>query len=97
MEEYIDKETAIKEVNYCFSLNPNGAYAAKVKRIIDAIPTADVRENKRGKWTKCEKDARGYSDTFECSECECLVTYAYYVQDIDYDFCPHCGAKMEGE
>lgn len=54
-------------------------------------------ERIKGRWQICGKDAKGHSDTFECSECGCLVSYAYYVPDCDYQFCPHCGADMRGE
>ena len=69
-------------------------YPCKQYIAIENLPSAQP-ERKTGTWQKCGKDCRGYSDTYECSECGCLVQYAYYVTAIDYDFCPHCGARME--
>lgn len=36
---------------------------------------------------------------FGCSECGAVVTLAYecYKYGCYYDYCPYCGAKMEGE
>lgn len=64
------------------------------KNIIAEQPTADVRENKKGKWIKIRPDKRGYTCQFECSNCH-FYTYTHNLEtDIDYDFCPYCGARM---
>lgn len=36
---------------------------------------------------------------FKCSECSATVTVAYecFKDDCYYDYCPYCGAKMEGK
>lgn len=73
-----------------------GMYIDGIEHEIDAQPTIEL-EREKGKWHKCGTDRRGYSDTYECSECECLVTYAYYCKEIDYEFCPNCGARMVGD
>lgn len=51
----------------------------------------DGEERKTGKW-----------HYYRCSECKCLCTYflrGSYMIDIEKrpNYCPHCGAKMEGE
>ena len=52
---------------------------------IDNQPTADVVEVKHGEWEY-------YSTTMmECSVCK------RHTPRHRYDFCPHCGAKMDGE
>ncbi len=53
----------------------------QIVSIIDNIPTADVVEVKHGKWEGCE-----------CSLCGHFATYAN-----DYNYCPNCGAKMDGK
>lgn len=51
----------------------------------DSIDTLPV---KHGRWTKC---ADIYSDgDYECSECHKREWY-------DTNYCPNCGARMEGE
>ena len=44
-------------------------------------------ENRTGRWTLAEM---GDTDLYECSLCKTRKTYKP-------PFCPHCGAKMEGE
>ena len=55
-------------------------YKASVKRVIMQAPTADVAEVKHGEWIG-----------LECSKCGHFATYAN-----DYNYCPRCGAKMDG-
>ncbi len=33
---------------------------------------------------------------FWCSECRCTVELPHYAWNCYYDYCPNCGAKMEG-
>ena len=86
---YIDAdalEKSIVELPY--------GYRGMIKNIIAEQPTADVRENKKGKWIKIRPDKRGYTYQFECSNCH-FYTYTHNLEtDIDYDFCPNCGARM---
>ena len=60
------------------------SYAIKM---VELEPSADVRENVRGKWIK-----GGMSSLYkcQCSECGCY-------HRAMYDFCPSCGADMRGE
>ena len=53
-------------------------------RRIETAPTIEA-EPKRGRWI----DAREQCDSFVCSECE-------YQSMAKHNFCPHCGAKMDG-
>ena len=53
---------------------------ARAKVIIMGQPTADVVEVKHGEW-----------EGLECNLCGHFATYAN-----DYNYCPECGAKMDG-
>ena len=64
--------------------------------IVDAQPTADVRENVRGEWIEKKpmnfgKCVNGLGSIFKCSVCgeeiSCCTT----------NYCPNCGADMRGE
>ena len=70
--------------------------------IINRLPSADVEPVKHGRWI----NFYGNYKTAECSVCEEL----YEVSDMResnrmlfeafsryYKYCPHCGAKMDGE
>ena len=62
---------------------------------IKNLPSAQS-ERRKGKWIPCDGDNRGYASTFECSACNNLVQYAYFVKHIDYDYCPYCGSYNGG-
>lgn len=51
------------------------------KSDIDAIPTADVRPERHGEWFGTV-----------CSACGESISFYY-----DCDYCPCCGAKMDGK
>lgn len=76
MAEYINRELALA---VCPSI---------ARETIEAIPSADVVERKRGKWFKNDI---GY---IRCPICG----YNDFVERLDYfSFCPNCGADMRGE
>lgn len=65
----------------------------RVFEIINAVETIDFE--KHGKWTETKEHAHGSENTWEwtnfyCSECDAP-------SDTPYEFCPYCGAKMDGE
>ena len=101
-KEYIEREAALNAIkdeieNYQpnpdrYSITPyefvrrglNIAYS-----IIKNQPTADVQEVRHGKW-----DEELYD--IICSACK----ESFNIMDNDayrFDFCPHCGAKMDKE
>lgn len=53
---------------------------------LDAIPVADVQPVRHGKWVDAHKGL---------SACKCSVCNAVYETETNY--CPKCGAKMDGE
>ena len=68
---------------------------AELLKMIREAPTADIAPVVHGEWI-ANKDERGYTDTFACSVCDSIVQYAYQVKECDYEYCPHCGARMDG-
>ena len=61
--------------------------------MIEETPTADVRENKRGRWQPIQKGDSGYSaGDFACSCCG-KPNRCYSLTD----YCCNCGADMRGE
>ena len=46
-------------------------------------------ESKRGRWEFVQYDANPKIGNYHCSECNWIA------EPLNY--CPHCGAKMEGE
>ena len=67
--------------------------------IIDRIneqPTVDAVEVKHGRWEKhwCDNSMIGH-EFEECSECGCSMLDTNQFWDSNY--CPNCGAKMDGD
>ncbi len=56
---------------------------------IDAMPTVDAVPAKHGRWIHHKG---GYSDHYECTACGKPI-----VLTAKWDFCPNCGAKMDGK
>ena len=81
MKEYIERDSAS-----AFAYNCGAVYVANRLSDSNAFPAADVAKVRRGRW-KISSDY-GLS---ECSSCGWNIEE--YV--VDYDYCPHCGAKME--
>lgn len=90
MAEYIEKDVAI---NTIMGQPPDAHYPDWYASQIKDIPAADVAPVVRGYWIRHD-DAdivEGYYvPEYECSKCKS------WVKD-DTDFCPHCGARMDGE
>ena len=95
MPRYIDADIAkAKLKEYCIDDdNEVGKWydIMGIDECIDEIiPTADVRENVRGKWKRRIVDG-GWNANLVCSECG----YTLMIED-GYNFCPNCGADMRG-
>ena len=86
MKRYIDADELLTK------LPDDLPYKASVKRVLMQTPTADVVEVKHGKWKYVDGDL-GYSD-LECSECGAITVF---FDDERFNYCPNCGAKMDGE
>ena len=74
---------------------------AKACEQIKRIPAADVQEVRHGKWVECDykKLEHGFIETFPneglcCSNCRT----AFRKRDLWVkNYCPNCGARMDGE
>jgi hypothetical protein len=62
-----------------------GDYAAAWSEIRQ-IPAADVAPVVHSEWIPCENGG------YYCSRCDVRVAFRF-----DNIYCPHCGAKMDGE
>lgn len=92
--DYIRREDALKgaELFHC------GWAEIKAVQVdyIGRLPAADVAEVVHGKWVHSRYDRSSEQfDVVKCSRCG-LEAYAmaYHVRDGNY--CPRCGAKMDG-
>lgn len=96
MAEYIDREAAIRAVRGqrgpCRSLAQN-QMLDRLKVDVERIPAADVAPVVHGKWEYISQTLNTLSQ-LRCSFC------GWWSLDpsIDgaYNYCPNCGAKMDG-
>ena len=56
---------------------------------IRKVPAADVAPVRHGCWVKEKSDVLIH---WYCSVCE----KCYFLEEPNADYCPHCGAKMDG-
>lgn len=81
MDDYIKRSDVLKLARIYYT--PVLREDAVPVTAIRNIPSADVAEVKHGKWK--------WRNGGECSEC------GFHNSNFDYNFCPNCGAKMDGE
>ena len=86
MTEYIERK-ALRDTLY----DANAITMSGVK-ILNQFPSADVAPVRHGRWVSVpHKLAR------VCSVCNRDEPYKFADIDTDvYDYCPNCGAKMDG-
>lgn len=83
MAEYVGRDAAIKAVKHAW------AKGLEPSQYIEALPAADVAPVVHARWiqvdaTKCR-----------CSHCDIIALIALYPHG-DKNFCPNCGAMMDG-
>ena len=92
---YIERKAALKVVADIMQDNKVTHKHRALNRNIKQIPTVDVVESRHGKWYKHDKKKHG--DTcYHCSVCENYALSDCMIWELT-DYCPHCGAKMDGE
>lgn len=114
MSEYIERDTVLdglENINW-YHANPNGVLVDgsrsdidsyipydEAEAMVNAIPAADVRENKRGVWTPIPIDEEGVN-YFACSNCKYEVFISAKAMELvgfeEPHYCPNCGARMDG-
>ena len=86
--KYIDADALLKAL--CTVSAPTPSESWIVEKCIDKVneqPTADVVEVRHGEWKKSSP----YNRFMNCSVC------GFGQDHTTFNYCPHCGAKMDGE
>ena len=97
-KEYIEREELINRLEdakekLMNNITMSSLMAVVVNDIyigfIKESPTADVVQVRHG---------RLINENFytHCSACGKMAIYDKYGQEVESDYCPHCGAKMDG-
>lgn len=89
MPRYIDAE--LLESKYREGTDPQDPYSEityLMPEDVESVPTADVEPVRHGRWEDLyvgDRQEEGFICTVCKEPCKC-----------DFDYCPHCGAKMDG-
>ena len=92
MAEYIKKEDIEQKIQDGLNNLVLGHDAIEVLGMIYEMPTADVAPVRHGRWVH-EHISEGYAWVI-CSECEAVIHKILINKRLNY--CPNCGAKMDG-
>ena len=98
-KEYIEREKAIEWFMAFVHMGESDIPAETVISDLKyAIPAADVAPVRHGEWLKAEDDYCGLN-IIQCSICheEWCFEIDDDVIDLNYHYCPNCGAYMMGE
>lgn len=101
MTRYIDADKLIDDIRPFAEYDSNRSNKDWVRRFeiaIDAQPTADVREDVKGKWI-IKTDGFVIKRVWGvCSECGNTLDFSgVNAGRGDANFCPNCGADMRGD
>lgn len=77
----------------------SGGEYIPLEGVIDYLIAHGVAVQKHGRWeyhdTVCTGD--GLAAVYACSECHSCIDEEAFEQLHSTDYCPNCGAKMDGE
>lgn len=63
------------------------------KQDVDWIRGIEAEPVKHAHWVSCEDE---YDDEYKCSACGGIQFFEMTPQDEGWEYCPHCGARMDG-
>ena len=66
--------------------------------VVRAAPSVDAEPVKHAYWLPYNVYCN-HAKLFQCAGldgCGCYVSYGHYTRFCDYEFCPNCGARMDG-
>ena len=91
--------SAIEILNYYRNLyyaEPQVTERGIIANAINDYITSDVQEVRHGKMNMRKSRSMNRNTTYKCSVCWKLCS-SYYNDVGEWKFCPHCGAKMDGD
>lgn len=93
MAEYIEREKVLEiaKDEYYSDFHKSMADLTSLRELLEDSPTADVVEVKHSYW-QCS-NVRMSSRDITCKYCHRTETISNGNEDFEY--CPHCGAKMD--
>ena len=98
MAEYIEREAALREIERRekFLVGDKTITTDAMKSFIKNRPAADVAPVVHGRWDDSGRYTfPGGGTAVRCTECGCALTVSEYHLN-NWNYCPVCGAKMDG-
>ena len=90
MAEYIERSAAIEAAKHAW------AKGLELSQYIEALPAADVAPVVHGRWIHSRyEDCSEQFELVKCSQCN-HEAYAMAIYVHGGNYCPNCGAKMDG-
>ena len=87
MANYISREAAIEAVKHAW------AKGLEPSQYIEILPDADVAPVVHEKWLLDRWPSWPHR---ECSRCKIMIPRTKEVPDQYWQYCPNCGARMDG-
>lgn len=99
MDEYIERDALIDDLDAAAKHGGMGAIIAQtLQRYVKRAPAADVAPVRHGRWVLGNVEpgyfTPGGNRPWICSDCGWLASYMLGKPKENY--CPNCGAKMDG-
>lgn len=93
MSEYIDKKSLLDEIcrDNCERSYDGTCHNCRMTETIADFPAADVAPVVHGKWEWVNEDR------YRCDRCEQITAVDECMGKPIYNFCPNCGARMDGK
>ena len=98
MSEYIERHKVLAAIQSRKSPTRSQTQNEMLRTIrvdVNHIPAADVAPVVHGRWIEGAENFTCGNHNAECSVCHCNVSWSGC--DEDYNYCPNCGARMDGE
>lgn len=73
-----------------------GTVMGLISCYIDAQPTIDAEPVRHGEWQKTPSTSDEYELKYECPFCKFEIILEGYGDEGIFNYCPRCGAKMDG-
>ena len=92
MAEYIDRYKLLRDIEHYHVSDGKMQHWVEIQPTVDAVPV------RHGRWETSEDDYYGLY-IIKCSLCREVWCFECDddVFDLNYHYCPNCGAKMDGD
>ena len=99
MPKYIEREALLRKFNHDDMENDGHDFVHLnvARKAIEEAPAADVAPVVHGRWILLGKNEHDYETSVE-EKCSLCGRYVYrYDTELQDNYCPNCGAKMDKE